>query len=82
MNISIVNGTFSSKDSLDLIAQFIHAKIKFHESKIEQNISEEDLKMRELRIKELQRLLYEVRNVLLHKQDNIGIQCSIEISKS
>jgi len=80
MTVSIINGTYSPKDSLELIAMFIHAKIKFHESKIAQNCSEEDLKMRELRIKELQKLLFELRNSVQHSQTNVGIQCSVEIS--
>ena len=51
MNIKLIKGHFSAADSLELIDNIIRQKIKFQENKIQQNSSEEDIKMREKRIK-------------------------------
>lgn len=61
MKIQLIQGEFSAKDALDLITHLIHVKIKFHERKITEGINEEDVKMREMKIKRLQKDLYETR---------------------
>jgi len=53
MNIKLLNGNFSKQDAMELITKFIQVKISFHESKIKQSHNEEDIKMRESRIKQL-----------------------------
>lgn len=62
MNIQLIEGEFSSEDALELITQLIYVKIKFHESKIGESETEEDIKSREAKIKRLQKNLYELRN--------------------
>ena len=79
MNIPLIQGQFTAKDATDLITQLIHVKIKFHESKISHASSEEDIKMREQRIKQLQKDLYEVR--LFLENDSVGLEANIRISK-
>ena len=44
MNIQLIKGEFSSNDAIELIAQMIHIKIKYHENKINNLSNEEDLK--------------------------------------
>ena len=61
MEIQLVKGQFNTQEALDIITKFIHVKIKFHESKISQSLSEEDIKMRESKIKHLQQELYKAR---------------------
>lgn len=61
MNIQLIEGEFSSKDALDLVTQMIQVKIKFHEAKISNSDSEEDIKARETKIKRLQNELHECR---------------------
>ncbi len=80
MNIKLIKGHFSAADSLELIDNIIRQKIKFQENKIQQNSSEEDIKMREKRIKELQDNLADLRDYLSNSSNNITLDCSIHIS--
>jgi len=80
MNIKLIQGHFTAADSIELIDNIIRQKIKFHENKIQQDSSEEDIKMREKRIKELQDNLTEIRTYLSNSVDNITLDCSIHIS--
>ncbi len=82
MNIELIQGQFNAKDAIDIITQMIHIKIKFHESKISKNSSEEDIKMREKKIKQLQKDLYEARKYIEQKDKAININAEIEISKN
>ncbi len=61
MNIQLIQGAFDYKDAVELVSQLIQVKIKFHENKINQSASEEDIKYRESKIKRLQNLLFELR---------------------
>ena len=51
--IQLIHGQFNTKDALDLVTKMIDAKIKFHESRINSFCEEEDVKMRENKIKTL-----------------------------
>lgn len=64
MKIQLIKGSFSNADAMDLLNNLVSAKIRFHESRIEKSLNEEDIKMRESRIKELQRDLHEARKKL------------------
>lgn len=54
MTLELMNGAFSGPELLSLLEPMIQTKIRFNESKIDQAASEEDIKMRESRIKQLQ----------------------------
>lgn len=54
MNIELINGTYPPNEGLDLILKMIDVKIRYHEQKIDLLDNEEDMKMREQRIKQLQ----------------------------
>ena len=54
MHIQLIQGEFSSNDAIELIAQLVHLKIKYHENKINSQINKEDIKTREAKIKQLQ----------------------------
>lgn len=62
MKIKIINGEFSKNEALDLIAKMIQIKIEYHENKIKNVYTEEDIKFREDKIKKLQKDLAELRN--------------------
>lgn len=64
MNIELIHGEFSAKDAIDLLTQMIHAKIRFHEAKINKDSNAEDVKMRERRIRQLQKDLYDARKYI------------------
>ena len=54
MNIELIKGTYPINEGLDLILKMIEVKIRYHEKKIDRLDNEEDMKMREQRIKQLQ----------------------------
>jgi 3-methyladenine DNA glycosylase/8-oxoguanine DNA glycosylase len=55
MKLQLINGDFNQRDAEAIISSMIQLKIKFHERKIEgEDITEEDMKMREKRIIDLQ----------------------------
>lgn len=74
----LINGYFNSKEALDLLTQLVHVKVKFHESKITNTTSEEDIKTREKRIKDLQRELFELRQYI-EKNELIGVSIQADI---
>jgi hypothetical protein len=67
-NIQLFDGSFEPKEVLDLLTQIIQVKIRYHEGKISSLSNEEDIKMRENRIKLLQKELFETR-VFIEKQE-------------
>lgn len=79
MNIQLIQGQFGGKEAIELITQMIHGKVKFHENIISNDDSEEDIKMRESRIKQLQKGLFDARNYIEKKGENVSINASIEI---
>ncbi len=79
MDIQLIQGEFSSKDAIELIAQMLQIKIKYHENKIRQDSNEEDVKNRESKIKQLQNELLELRESIGSNSDNIKIEAIIKI---
>jgi hypothetical protein len=79
MNIQLILGEFNAQDTLDLLTQMIHIKIKYHENKILNNSSEEDIKSRESKIIRLQKELFELREIIKSKNKNFKIDGTIKI---
>ncbi|GAB2628857.1 hypothetical protein GCM10027035_23440 [Emticicia sediminis] len=79
MNIKLIQGQFGGREAIELITQMIHTKVKFHENIIGNNDNEEDIKMRENRIKQLQKDLFDARQYIENKGENVSINASIEI---
>lgn len=79
MNIQLIHGRFSPQEAIDIITKMVHVKIKFHEDKITASSNEEDIKMREKRIKQLQKELYELRALITTKKNSVGMEASVEI---
>jgi hypothetical protein len=73
MVLNLIKGNFTTKEAQELITELIHVKIKFHENKIKLADQEEDIKMREKRIKQLQKELYEVKNYIDRKKESISL---------
>ena len=57
----------------------VEVKIKFHEAKILPQLNEEDIKMRENRIKQLQKELVEIRNFITSKEAKIEIRSLVQV---
>lgn len=80
MEIQLIHGEFSSNDTLNIIAEMIQIKIKYHENAIYKNSSEEDIKYRESKIKYLQNELHELKNHLNVKSGKVNIHAAISLS--
>ncbi|MGV9013008.1 MAG: hypothetical protein ACOH13_10485 [Flavobacteriales bacterium] len=80
MDIQLINGAFGAADALDLITRMIHIKIKFHEGRINQNSSEEDIKYRESKIRNLQKELFQLREGIGREKGTITLDATINIS--
>lgn len=82
MNISLLKGSFSSKEIENIITELIQVKIKFHEEKLKNSDEEETVKMRENRIIKLQNDLNELRQFLKNSDSLINVDGEIILSKS
>ncbi len=79
MQLELIKGQFSGREALEILTQMIQAKLKFHESKIVQDSSEEDIKYRESRLKYLQNELATIRTALLQQNQPLQINATIHI---
>jgi len=79
MNIQLIQGAFNSNDAMELITQMVHVKIKYHENKINSNSNEEDIKTREVKIKRLQKELFELRKTIYSKTHMLNVEAIIKI---
>jgi hypothetical protein len=79
MEIQLIKGEFNSIDAIELIAQMIHIKIKYHENKINRHSNEENIKTREIKIKELQKELIELRKIINSKTDSVKVEATIKV---
>lgn len=79
MKIQLIQGKFSANDALELITNMINIKIKYHENQVVNNISEEDIKSRESKIKQLQKELFEIREFIHSSKKNLEVESIIKI---
>lgn len=82
MNIQLIQGQFTQKDAINIITQLIQVKIQFQEDKIFEQSSEEDIKMRERRIKQLQKDLFDMRQTIELNGHSVNIQAVLTIQPS
>ncbi len=79
MNINLLDGTFDKSEAINIITKFVDIKIKFQEEKIKNSHNEEDVKMRESRIKKLQKDLHDAREHLNASSKFISLNCFINV---
>lgn len=79
MKIQLLNGNFSGQEAIEILTKLIQVKIQFNEQKINEISGEEEIKMRENRIKKLQKELFEARMLIDKKKDNINLNCEIDL---
>lgn len=72
-NIQLFDGSFEQQEALDLLTQMVQVKIRYHENKISSLSNEEDIKMRENRIKLLQKELFEARTFIEKQPGKITV---------
>lgn len=61
MKLQLLRGHYSRPEAIDLLTRLVQAQIYYHEAKIGNSDSEEDIKMRERSIRQLQRDLHEAK---------------------
>ncbi len=64
---------------MELISRLVDAKISFLQDKIETTTNEEDIKMREKRIRMIQSEFHEARALLMEASRPCGIVTTLEI---
>lgn len=79
MNLQLIQGQFTSTEAIELISQFVSTKIRFQEDKITASSNEEDIKMRERRIKQLQQELNDMRVFIETNGSVLNVRAAIEI---
>jgi len=79
MKLKLIDGDFSPTETIDIITQLVQVKIKFHEEKVRNSFNEEDIKMRELKIKRLQNNLADARAYIKSGAKNFYIDSEINL---
>jgi hypothetical protein len=80
MNLQLFQGHFNQQEAVELITAMIEVKIKYHERKISVGNMEEDVKMREKRITQLQNELRGVREYIEEGNVPVNLNGQIEIA--
>ncbi len=80
MNIELIKGSFKAAEAAELINQLFKSKIRFHEEKIStDDLNEEDIKMRERRIIELQNELNTALYKIKQQTNGVELQATVKI---
>jgi hypothetical protein len=79
MEIQLTQGEFDAKEAVDLLAQLTQIKIKYHESKINSQGNEEDIKNGEAKIKRLQKELFDLSKNVNSNNKTLKIEAIIKI---
>ncbi len=69
MTLKLINGNFNSLEVLEMISHMVNIKIRFHENKINSSLSEDDIKMRERKIKALQDEFKSLKGIIQAKNE-------------
>ena len=82
MKISLINGNFKKEDAWKTIQQLFDVKINFHESKISHDLNEEDIQMRESKIRRLNDDLLKARDYINQQENDVAIISEIAFPDS
>jgi hypothetical protein len=80
MDIQLIQGEFSTAETIDIVAQMVQVKIRFHECAIASNSSEEDIEYRESKIRTLQRELHELKQQYTLPNQRLTMEATISLS--
>lgn len=79
MEFKLIDGKYTWKDTQHLVGELIRIKINYLEEQISKEDSEEDIKIREQRIKTLQNELTDLLNKKRQHTDLFSMHVSINI---
>ncbi|MCE2495129.1 MAG: hypothetical protein J4F31_00850 [Flavobacteriales bacterium] len=81
MEIQLIKGRYSQSDALELVKCLVDCKIRFLEETISTELAEEDMKMRERRIVELQNQLNALRSAAKeHGAQRLSLSADIQLN--
>lgn len=76
---TLLDGEFPAAEALTVLSKLFDVKIKFHEQQICTSSSEEDIKMRERKIRDLQRNLADLRQQISNGNSQVKLQATIQL---
>jgi aspartokinase len=79
IEVKLADGVFYSGDAGSIIRAMIEVKVKFHEDKISRLSNIEEIKMREQRIKELQRLQSKIHDWLKSHGEQTNLELTLSV---
>jgi hypothetical protein len=79
MQLCLIQGQFIAQDALNILADMIRVKIRYHEAKIEAGAMEEDIHMRERHISELQDALHQLRQNLPQGSSLVNMEATVTL---
>jgi hypothetical protein len=77
--MQLIKGQFQQHDAIEVLTKMVNIKIKYHENKINDSSTEEDIKSREMKIKGLQNDLVKIRSEILQKTGTINVDAILHI---
>lgn len=80
MELQLIQGQFAPQEALTLLREMVDVKIKFHERKIVTAASEEDIKFREKRIKDLQAEWQQIQAQLQQNERSISLKAAVNVT--
>jgi hypothetical protein len=79
IKVKLIDGVFYSGDAASIIRGMIEVKVKFHEDKISRLSNMEEIKMREQRIKELQRMQSKIHDWLKAHGEQTNLELTLSV---
>lgn len=79
IRVNLANGVFYSGDAASIIRGMIEVKVKFHEDKISRLSNMEEIKMREQRINELQRMQSKIQEWLKAHGEQANLELTLSV---
>jgi len=79
MELQLIQGQFTLQETVALLREMVDVKIKFHERKIATAASEEDMKFREKRIKDLQAEWQRFQTQLQQNERSISLKAAVNV---
>jgi len=78
-HLQLLKGSFTKEEALQILTKLLAAKINYHEDKIHLTDNEEDIKMREVRIKQLQKEFFEARMYIEKQKGRVELNSEVLI---
>jgi hypothetical protein len=79
IKVKLIDGAFTSVDAASILRGMIEVKVKFHEDKIGRLSNMEEIKMRENRIKELQRIQSNIQEWLKTHVNQANLELTLSV---